>query len=286
MHTIVLQSPGAIICKLGPITIRWYSIMIAFGFLCASHFAGRMAKRVGVDSEKLTNLVLLSFIAGILGARLYFVALKWHDYVGRPQDILATWQGGMSIHGGIIGGFIVGMIYASLNKMPKRQIADIVGAILPLGQAVGRWGNFFNSEAFGGPVPEGFPLAVFIPVGARPAAFINSELFHATFLYESIWDLGIFALIYCYLSKKLVKLPGICFLIYLGLYNIGRLIIEPMRSDSIMAGEIPVPIIASALMLLVSIALMPVLIQYAKKNPPKVTLEPEPVASNLSSGTD
>jgi phosphatidylglycerol:prolipoprotein diacylglycerol transferase len=267
VHTLVLKSPGAILGKLGPITVRWYGLMIAIGFICASFFATRLAKRQGVDSEKLTNLVLICFLAGIIGARLYFVALKWSEYINRPQDILATWQGGLSIHGGIIGGFIAGYIYASMNKMPKRKIADICGAILPLGQAIGRWGNFFNSEAFGAPVPDGFPLAVFIPQESRPAQFQDASLFHATFLYESIWDLGIFVLIYCYLSKKLSNYPGVCFLVYLALYNLGRLLIEPLRTDSIMAGEIPVPIIASAAMFIGALGLIPVFMKKGTAKP-------------------
>ena len=275
MHTIVLQSPGAILCQLGPVTVRWYGVMIAFGFVCANYFASRLAKRYGIDAEKLTNLTLISFIAGIIGARLYYVALNWSEYLSHPADILATWLGGMSIHGGIIGGFIAGWLYSHYTKMSKRSIADIVGAILPLGQAIGRWGNFFNSEAFGGPVPEGFPLAVFIPDASRPAQYHDVSLFHATFLYESIWDLGIFALIYFYLGKKLQAIPGICFLVYLALYNIGRLLIEPMRTDSIMAGQTPVPIIASAIMLAISIALVPVLMQYAKKHPRNAPAAPQ-----------
>ena len=211
--------------------------------------------------------MLLAFIAGILGGRLYYVALKWDEFAINPQDILATWKGGMSIHGGIIGGFIAGVLYAHYARLPKRQVADIVASVLPLGQAIGRWGNFFNSEAFGGPVPEGFPLAVFIPAEARPPVYASNELFHATFLYESVWDFGIFALLYFYLSKRLQRVPGVCFLVYLALYNIGRLMIEPLRSDSIMAGQIPVPIIASAVQLLLAVVLVPVLVHYAKTHP-------------------
>ncbi|MBX9686637.1 MAG: prolipoprotein diacylglyceryl transferase [Candidatus Obscuribacterales bacterium] len=270
MHLIVLQSPGAILFKIGSLSIRWYGVLIAFGFVCASYFAGRLAKKQGLDSEKLTNLTLICFIAGIIGARLYFVALNFNSYISRPQDILATWQGGLSLHGGIVGGFIAGWLYAKYNNMPKRQIADICGCIIPLGQAIGRWGNFFNSEAFGAPVPNDFPLAVFIPPDSRPLRFHDASYFHATFLYESIWDFGIFALIYFYLSKKLKAYPGLCFLIYLILYNFGRLLIEPLRTDSIMAGEIPVPIIASAFFLFLSIGLIPVILKFANDDKKKV----------------
>jgi phosphatidylglycerol:prolipoprotein diacylglycerol transferase len=261
VHTVILQSPGAVLKKLGPITVRWYGVMIALGFVCASFFAARLARRQNIDPEKITNLTLLCFIAGIIGSRLYFVALNWTSYINRPGDILATWQGGMSIHGGIIGGFIAFYLYCSFYKLPKRIVVDICATVLPLGQAVGRWGNFFNSEAFGTPVPTDFPIAVFIPPESRPARFPDASLFHATFLYESIWDFGIFALLYFFLTKKLTKYPGVCSLIYLALYNIGRLMIEPMRTDSIMAGQIPVPIIASAGMVVLAIALIPFLLK-------------------------
>ncbi len=145
VHTLVLQSPGQVLCKLGPVTVRWYGVMIALGFVLANYFATRLAKRQGIDAEKFTNLALLCFIAGIIGSRLYFVALNWTSYINRPGDILATWQGGMSIHGGIIGGFIAFYLYCYCHKLPARLIADICAAVIPLGQAIGRWGNFFNS---------------------------------------------------------------------------------------------------------------------------------------------
>lgn len=239
--------------------------MIAAGFVCASMLAGRMARQRGIDPEKLTNLALICFIAGIIGARLYFVALSWQSFLDRPQDILATWQGGLSIHGGIIGGALAGFLYAHLTGLPKRRVADICGTVVPLGQAIGRWGNFFNSEAFGAPVPEGFPLAVFIPRPSRPEMYETYSLFHATFLYECVWDLSIFFFLYFVISKKLAHIPGLCFLLYIALYSIGRLLIEPLRTDSIMANQIPIPMLASALFLVVSLGLIPHFVALAKK---------------------
>lgn len=240
--------------------------MIALGFLCAAHFAGRLAKRWGLDSERIVNLALVAFLGGVVGARLYFVALNWQDYVHRPQDILATWLGGMSIHGGIIGGLVFGIMYAVVTKMGKiRSYADVFGVVIPLGQAVGRWGNFFNSEAFGAPVPDGFPLALSIPREARPEKYLNVEFFHAAFLYESIWNLFVFLLLYFFIAERVRKYPGVCFLIYIALYSFGRLLIEPMRTDSIMAGQIPVPIIASAASIVGALALIPFVVHKARK---------------------
>jgi phosphatidylglycerol---prolipoprotein diacylglyceryl transferase len=267
VHTLVLQSPGAVLFYLGPLAVRWYGVMIALGFLAACHFATRLAKRQGIDADKITNITLICFLAGIIGSRLYYVALNWTTYLSRPLDILATWQGGMSIHGGIIAGFVAFYLSCKYYKLPPRQIADICGAVLPLGQAIGRFGNFFNSEAYGIPVPAGFPLAVFIPVENRVHRFADASLFHATFLYESIWNLAIFILIYFFLSRKLSGFPGTCGLVYIGLYAVGRLAIEPLRTDSIMAGSIPVAMLASIAMLLVCLALLPVFLKPAAGKP-------------------
>lgn len=268
MHPIILKSPGAIFFKLGEVTVRWYGIMIAIGFLSAAFFGGRLARRWNLDPEKMVNLSLIVFLGGVLGARLYFVALNLESYLQRPQDILATWLGGMSIHGGIIGGLICGIVYANFAKMGHiRKYADIFGAVVPLGQAIGRWGNFFNSEAFGGPVSDTFPLALSIPMEARPEKYLDHEFFHAAFLYESIWDLGMFILLYFWGAEKLRPYPGVCFLVYIALYSAGRLLIEPLRTDSIMAGQLPVPIVASAVALVMALALIPYMMQRAKREP-------------------
>lgn len=243
--------------------------MIAAGFLSAAYFAGRLARRWGLDPEKMVNLSLIAFLGGVLGARLYFVALNLESYLQRPQDILATWLGGMSIHGGLIGGLICGVAYTHFSKMGHiRKYVDIFGVVLPLGQAIGRWGNFFNSEAFGGPVPANFPLALSIPMEARPEKYLNQEFFHAAFLYESIWDVAIFLFLYLWGAEKLRKYPGVCFLVYIALYSIGRLLIEPLRTDSIMSGALPVPVIASAAALVASLALVPYMMRLAKKDLP------------------
>ncbi len=273
MSPFVLKSPGPIFLHLGSITVRWYGIMIATGFLCAAYFADRLARRWGLDAEKMVNLSLIAFLGGVLGARLYFVALNLQSYLQRPQDILATWLGGMSIHGGILGGFLVGVICARYMKLQNiRRYADIFGVVIPLGQAIGRWGNFFNSEAFGSPVPASFPLALYIPPEMRPAKYANVEFFHPAFLYESVWDLGIFLLLYFWGADRLKKYPGVCFLVYIALYSLGRLLIEPMRTDSIMAGEVAIPIVASIVCLVGSLAVIPVMVNKAKH---EIALAPE-----------
>jgi phosphatidylglycerol:prolipoprotein diacylglycerol transferase len=249
----MFQSPGPIFLKLGPLTIRWYGLMIALGFLAATYAARRMAKRWGIDGDKIVNGTLITFIGGIIGARLYFVALSWSYFASRPAEILATWNGGLSIHGGIVGGLLTGIIYCKMQKLPLLTCCDIGGTVTALGQAIGRWGNFFNSEAFGKPVPPDFPLKLYIPLESRPVSYQNAEFFHPAFLYESLWDLTLFAVLYLLLADRLRPYPGVTFLAYLGLYSVGRMLIEPLRTDSIMVFGLAAPLIVSALCLIVSL---------------------------------
>lgn len=250
---ITLQSPGPMFLEWGPIHIRWYAVMIASGFFAALFVIERLATRFGMDKDKLVNGALVSFIGGIIGARLYFVALNLNTYLQRPEDILATWQGGMSIHGGILGGLLFGLVYARMVKLSFARGCDIFGVGLPLGQAIGRWGNFFNSEAFGSPVSDTFLMKVSIPPQNRPLELQGHQYFHATFLYEGLWDLLLFAFLYFFVAEKLRSYPGATFLVYLGGYSLGRLLVEPLRTDSIMMGSLPVPIIASAVSLLLAL---------------------------------
>lgn len=249
MHPFILSSPGAIALKLGPITIRWYGIMIAAGFLIASWAATFLARRRDIDSDKLINGCLIAFMCGIAGARLYYCALNWETFAQHPAQIFATWLGGLSIHGGIIGGLLGGWLYCRYSKLAFTTAIDIVACVLPLAQAIGRWGNFFNSEAFGKPVPDDFPLKLYIPPEMRPSGLETHEYFHATFLYEMIWNLGIFALLYFFLFDRIRQYPGMAFLVYLFLYSIGRFAIEPMRTDSIMVGSLPAPYVVSGILI-------------------------------------
>jgi phosphatidylglycerol:prolipoprotein diacylglycerol transferase len=265
------QSPGAILFHLGPLTVRWYGIMVALGFLAATSAATRLAKRwemapgqgscpfVDGFEDKIVNLALLCFIGGIIGARLYFVALSWPQFASNPSEIFFSAREGfsirgLSIHGGIIGALIVGLTYCWRTKLPFLTSCDVIAACLPLGQAIGRWGNFFNSEAFGRPVPDHFPLKLFIPPDQRPLLFSNFQFFHPTFLYESLWDLALFLILFKYAADKLRKYPGLTSCVYLAGYSIGRLLIEPIRVDSIMfAPGLPTPSLVSGLSLIIAL---------------------------------
>ncbi len=248
MPSITLTSPGAIAFHAGPITVRWYGLFITAGFLLAAWAAAKLVKRRSIDVDSWFNLALVGFIGGIVGARLYFVLLSWPIFRAHPSEIFQIWLGGLSIHGGLIGGLLAGYLYCRFARLPFLVCCDIFGAVLPVAQAIGRWGNFFNSEAFGKPVRLDAPLAVQIPLSQRPAGLESYSYFQATFLYESIWDLVIFFILYCFLFEKLKKFPGMNFLGYLLLYSTGRALIEPLRTDSIMVAGLAAPLVVSLLL--------------------------------------
>ncbi|WP_036478229.1 prolipoprotein diacylglyceryl transferase [Myxosarcina sp. GI1] len=238
MLLVQFQSPGPIIVEIGPLALRWYGLLIASAVLIGVSLSQYLAKRRGVDPELLADLAIWLVIGAIPCARLYYVLFKWSDYSQRPQDIIAIWQGGIAIHGAIIGGTIAGLIFARLKKVSIWQLSDLVVPSLILGQAIGRWGNFFNSEAFGRPTD--LPWKLYIPPANRPLEYINYEYFHPTFLYESLWNIGVFILLlwlfFWGLKHKNSLKVGTLTFVYLIAYSCGRIWIEGLRTDSLMLG--------------------------------------------------
>lgn len=252
---MIFESPGVILFQLGPITVRFYAVAIVLGFFVALTLSMRRAKQWELDTEELFNTGYWGFAGGIVGARLYYVALNLKAFLAQPWLIPAIWTGGMSIHGGILGGILAGFIYCKIRKIPFLNFADVLISTLPLAQAIGRWGNFFNSEAFGKPVSGDFPLKLFIPQERRPWEFKDQMYFQPTFLYESIFDLLLFFILYYGLAERFRKFPGVLACLYIAGYSIGRLIIEPMRTDSLLAFGIPAAILTSSVLLIFSLAL-------------------------------
>ncbi|MBC7999987.1 MAG: prolipoprotein diacylglyceryl transferase [Leptolyngbya sp.] len=261
----MFQSPGAILFQLGPVTVRWYGVMFAIGFLLASALGMRLARKFGLDTEKVLNTAFCAFGGGVVGARLYYVLLNLQTFSLEPLKAFAIWTGGLSIHGGIIGGFLAGAIYCKLAKISILKTADVLFTVLPLAQSIGRWGNFFNSEAFGTPVDESFPLKLFIPPERRPPDFMNNSYFHPTFLYESAYDFLLFLILHFVLADKLRNYPGVISFLYIAGYSIGRLLIEPMRTDSLLAFGIPAAILTSAISLVVSLLIILFLVLSSKR---------------------
>lgn len=240
-------SPGPTLIELGPLTIRWYGLLIASAVLIGVSLSQYLAKRRHVDPNLLGDLAIWLVIGAIPAARLYYVLFEWKQYSQHPEQIIAIWNGGIAIHGAILGGTLAAIIFARIQKISVWLLADLVAPSLILGQAIGRWGNFFNSEAFGDPTD--LPWKLYIPPQRRPANFINFEYFHPTFLYESLWNLMVFGLLMTLFNRSLKGKPhlkvGTIALVYMVAYSCGRVWIEGLRTDSLMIGPLRIAQIVS-----------------------------------------
>jgi phosphatidylglycerol:prolipoprotein diacylglycerol transferase len=250
---MTFYSPGSVFLHFGPLNIRYYGLMYLLGFLFAATVIRRLSKTYNVPAEPLLNCALVCFSAGIVGGRIYYCLLNLPHFANHLLEIPAIWHGGMSIHGGIIGGFIASFLYCKVKHLSIPLTADLLGTAVPLGQAIGRWGNFFNNELFGLPVPANFPVKQYIPPEMRPEHFAASEFFHPAFLYESAWDLALFLMLYFFVLPKSKNYPGFTFWVYIAGYSLGRILIEPLRVDSIMLGNVQIPLIASWVFLISSL---------------------------------
>lgn len=235
---------------IGPLSIHWYSLLIAAAFGIGIILANYNAIQRKIDTDKLANLLIIVIPASIIGARLYYVLFNISYYYANPLEILAVWHGGLAIHGGILGGFLGGYYYIRKEKDLKLwQITDIIAPSLILGQAIGRWGNYFNQEAHGGPVSSEFigHFPQFIQQGMN----INGQYYHPTFLYESIWNLTIFILLFWLIRTK--KLPdGVITMLYIILYSIGRFFVEGLRTDSLMLGPFRIAQVVSIIAIILA----------------------------------
>src|SRR5262252_3370557 len=165
----MMRSPGAIALSIGPFTLRWYGILMAGAMAIGLWLAYKDAVRRGVDPDPLLKASELALLGGLVGARLYYVLFNLDYYSQFPAKVLAVWEGGLAIHGGLIGGILVGGGYALARHLPIREYLDVAAPSLALGQAIGRWGNFFNEEAFG--TPTDLPWRLYISPPHRPIQY-------------------------------------------------------------------------------------------------------------------
>jgi len=244
-------SPGPMLFEWGAIAVRWYGFLIASAVLIGVTLSQNLAKRRQVNPELLADLAIWLVIAAIPAARIYYVVFQWEQYQNNPGDIIAIWKGGIAIHGAILGGTIAAVIFAKIQKVSIWVLADLVMPSLALGQAIGRWGNFFNSEAFGRPTD--LPWKLYIPPASRPFDYANFEYFHPTFLYESIWNLLVLGLLLFIFFQSLKPTSpiktGTLALVYLVAYSIGRFFVEGLRTDSLMAGQLRTAQIVSLILI-------------------------------------
>jgi phosphatidylglycerol---prolipoprotein diacylglyceryl transferase len=239
LSNIQFMSPGEEIFHIGDFRLKWYGLLIASAVLIGINLSMRLAKQRQFNPELIADLAIWLVIGAIPAARLYYVIFQWQNYSEHPEQIIKIWEGGIAIHGAIIGGTISAIIFAKFKQISFWQVADLVAPSVALGQAIGRWGNFFNSEAFGSPTD--LPWKLYIPKASRPFEYINFEYFHPTFLYESIWNLFVFAiLMYLFIddNRRNRLKAGSLFLIYLIAYSIGRFGVEGLRTDSLMLGSL------------------------------------------------
>lgn len=241
---------------LGFIQIYWYSIMILIGLLIGLIIIYYEMKKQNINIDFFTNLAFYSIIIGIICARVYYVLFNWSYYSQNIVEIFEVWNGGLAIHGGIIGGGIFALIYCLKHKVDFYRVFDICVVGLIIAQAIGRWGNFFNQEAYGMLTTKETLLGLNIPSFIVDGMYINGGYHHPTFLYESLWNVvGFIILILVrvlYKKLKTGQLTGI----YLIWYSLGRIFIEGMRTDSLMLGNIKMAQLVSIIFILVGIALI------------------------------
>ena len=248
------QSPGETFINIGILSIRWYGFLISISVLIGIFISKQLAKSRDLNPEYISEIIPSLIIFSIIGARAYYVIFEWRQYSGdnfftyleifnnsiKIPSFLAIWEGGIAIHGGLIGGLLSIFLFCKSKNIHLKTFIDTLIPSIILGQAIGRWGNFFNNEAFG--FPTNLPWKLFIPIENRPIEFINFEFFHPTFLYESIWNFLIFIILIIIFKKERKTnffRPGFISCIYLIGYSFGRFWIEALRTDPLCIGGLP-----------------------------------------------
>lgn len=220
---------------IGPLTVYWYGIIIGTGLLLGWLLITKESKKLGLDEEIFADLLLWAIPISIISARIYYVLFKWNYYSENPSEIIAVWEGGIAIHGGLIGGVIAAVVFAKKRDVSFWKLADIAAPSIILGQAIGRWGNFMNQEAFGTEVTRTFLESLYLPKFIINQMYINGSFYHPTFLYESIWNILGFTLLN--IIRKFQPKRGELFFTYVIWYSIGRFFVEGLRTDSLMLTE-------------------------------------------------
>lgn len=248
------------------VQIQWYGVIITIGMLLAILFGFSQMKKYGIDSDRAIDAIIGGIIGGVIGARLYYVFLEWDNYKGNLKEIINTRNGGLAIYGGIIGAFLIGGIIAKIRKLRLMPLLDIAGMGFLIGQGIGRWGNFFNHEAFGynTDLPWGMTSGRIqqwiiennssMSSTADILAMDPMKPVHPCFLYESIWCLLGFVVLF--LISKRRKFDGQMFLMYVGWYGIGRFFIEGLRTDSLMLGNLRVSQVLGMIAFIASVIIL------------------------------
>ena len=261
-----------------PVTIRWYGVIIAFGLMLAVLFGGRMAYKWKIDIYKMIDILIYGALGGIVGARLYYVAFEWDYYSAHPGEIFQIWNGGLAIYGGLIAGLLCAFIVCKVEKINIPNLLDLCGMSFLIGQGIGRWGNYANQEAFG--VNTTLPWGMY---SAKTQAYLSelaasgsaiavdpSKPVHPTFLYESLWCLLGFVILFV-ICKKARKFSGQIFLCYGVWYGVERTVVEGLRTDSLYIGNTNIrtsQLVSVVLAVVCAVLLVIFLIKYTKNPKP------------------
>ena len=248
-HTIGFPNLGLeftlnrVACTVFGKDIYWYGIIICVGFILAALYVNARTKDFGITSDNLTDCLIICVPLGIICARIYYVVFEWGYYSQHPDEIIAIWKGGIAIYGGIIGTLIGLYVYSRVKKLSFASLCDLAAFGLLIGQCIGRWGNFVNGEAHGGPttLPWGMTID-------------DQSMVHPTFLYESLWNLIGFILLHFYSKKR--KFKGEMALLYVAWYGAGRAWIEGLRTDSLYIGSMRVSQLLAILSCIAAIAVL------------------------------
>lgn len=233
----------------GFIQIRWYSVLILLAIVISTIFIIRESKRFNIDSDTMLNLICLVVIFGIIGARIYFVIFNFEYYKNNISEIFKIWNGGLAIHGGLIVGLLTTIIYCKKVNIKIFRILDIFAPWILLSQAIGRWGNFFNQEAYGVSTTLEHLQNMHLPSFIIEGMNINGVYYTPTFLYESLWCLLGFIILIVARRVKYTKLGQLTAMYFIW-YGLGRFMIESSRLDSLMLGNIKVAQIISIVLII------------------------------------
>ena len=243
---ITLNPPASF--TLGPLSIHFYGLIIATGLMLAVLYCSKRASQFGLTEDTLLDGVLCVTPVAILFARLYYCAFSWEMYADNPISVLYIWEGGIAIYGSVIGAVLGIIVFCKVKKIRISTVLDLVSLGFLIGQSLGRWGNFFNREAFGAETES------FFRMGLMKASTGEVTYYHPTFLYESVWNLTGFLLLH-FLSKKR-RFDGQIALGYLAWYGLGRAFIEGLRTDSLYIGNIRVSQLLAAVSCVVALGLL------------------------------
>ncbi len=263
LHTFI---PSSIAFSLFGLNVYWYGLLMMLGGLLGLFIVWWQAPKIKLERAVVWDLAFYFAIGAVIGARIYYVIYAWPMYSSHPIDMLKVWEGGLAVHGVLLGGLIATFIYSKWKKIDWWSLVDLVAIGFVAGQVIGRWGNYFNQEIFGKPtdLPWGIPISL----EKRPLGFENFDFFHPTFLYESLANLIIFGGLFLLWQLKIrnkIKLPtGFIFSMYLICYSILRIGLEFLRTDySPVVLGLRWPIVMSGILFIMGIIL--IIFQYKKK---------------------